>query len=740
MKQAREFGIKNIVNDPDSAEFLTGQSILVNTVDKLFNGLSQFKLRAQSIPVGTLLLDDAHACADSIREAFTISLPRTHDCYTPILDLFNDELEVQGPGTLAEIRNGNFEALLPIPYWAWHQKYQDVTRFLAKRLEDNRIKFPWALIKDELAECQCVISGGGVEIAPRLPLLEMFGSYWKAQHRIFMSATITNDAFLIKGLNIAPSAITNPLTYAGEKWYGEKMVLIPSLTDESLTREKMVSHFGLSGNRRLGGYVALTPSFKKQTDWSKAGAEPINKNNIDVGIQRLYERDFARTLVLVNKYDGIDLPDDTCRVLVIDGKPFAEGLLDRYQDGCRATSEATLLKQARTIEQGMGRAVRGQRDYCVVILAGTSLVRAMRTGHAKAHFSNMTHKQIDIGLTVAQLAKEEIHDGAEPLMVIDKLIKQCLERDEGWKEFYTQEMDTLEVKVTSPAMLEFFSAELRAERLFQSGSPDGAISELQDLIDQHIDSNNREDRGWYLQEMARYKFPTSATESNDLQIQAHKINRSLMRPKTGMIVEKLVVNQVRVENIRTWIAQFEGTEALLLAVDEICANLTFGRHADAFEGALHEMGVALGFACQRPDKEWREGPDNLWALRDAHYLLFECKSEVDSSRDVIYKAETGQMNNSCAWFKQYYPGSVVMRILIIPTKTLGPGAGFNESVEIMRKGKLKSLVANFKRFFQDFKQLDLKNIPDSRIQKAIEEHSLGLDSLLGRYSESPLLD
>lgn len=738
VKQARDFGFKNIVDDPDSEDFLAGRAILINTVDKLFNGLTQFKLRAQSLQLGVVLLDDAHACSDSIRQAFTISLPKGHDCYEAILDLFSDDLEFQGAGTLAEIRKGSFEAILPIPYWSWHSKDSDVVRFLAMRMDDNKIKFPWALIKDEIAECQCVISGSGLEIAPRLPRLELFGSYWKAKHRIFMSATITNDAFLIKGLNIDAKAIKSPLTFAGEKWYGEKMVLIPSLMDEELPRDVIVEHFGMQNQRRIGGFVALTPSFKAQSAWMRAGAECVNKSTIGKGIQRLYEGDYATTLALANKYDGIDLPDNACRVLIIDGKPFSEGLLDRYQDSCRAGSEATLLKEARSIEQGMGRGVRGQRDYCVVILTGPTLIRAMRTGQSRANFSEMTHKQIEIGMTVADLAKEEVSDGVAPLVVLDRLVKQCLDRDEGWKEFYSQQMNTLTVKVTSPAMLDVFAAELEAERKYQEGYPQAASLVLQALLDKHIAPDNKEDRGWYLQEMARFKHATNPTEANELQIEAHKQSRILMRPKAGMVVEKLIVSQKRVEMIREWMSKFESNEALVLAVEEICSNLSFGRHADDFENALHRMGTALGFSCQRPDKEWREGPDNLWALRDGHFLLIECKNEVESARDHIYKAETGQMNNSCAWFKANYPGALAKNILIIPTKKLGDGAGFNEDVEIMRKSKLRDLVRNFKKFFQEFKQLDLKNISDNRIQEAIKQNSVGIDHLLSDYSEIPV--
>ena len=83
----------------------------------------------------------------------------------------------------------------------------------------------------------------------------------------------------------------------------------------------------------------------------------------------------------------------------------------------------------------------------------------------------------------------------------------------------------------------------------------------------------------------------------------------------------------------------------------------FGVAADSFEAVLDELVRALGFETQRPDKEWKQGPDNLWALRDNQYLLFECKNQVDKTRKEINKNETRQMNNSCAWFKKHYGDS-----------------------------------------------------------------------------------
>lgn len=100
VQQAKDFGFKNLVADPADSDFLDGRAILINNVNKLFNGLSQFRLGSSSIPVGTLLMDDSHACSDAIREACSIRLPKAHKAYQPMLDLFSSDLQYQGAGSL----------------------------------------------------------------------------------------------------------------------------------------------------------------------------------------------------------------------------------------------------------------------------------------------------------------------------------------------------------------------------------------------------------------------------------------------------------------------------------------------------------------------------------------------------------------------------------------------------------------------------------------------------------------
>lgn len=737
LDQARQFGIVCTTTTDDlPSDFLDGKSILITSIHKLFNGLSKFKLGPHSIKVDNIVIDDAHACIGSIKDSYTISLSNEHPVYSEILALFSTSLDEQGAGTCADIHLKNYGAFLPVPYWDWIDKNKEVVTILANHAADNEIKFAWPLIKDILTDCLCVISGTELSISPYRPPLQLFGSYYKAKHRIFMSATITDDSFLIKGLGLSEEVINKPLVYKDEKWSGEKMIIIPSLIHSSLDDSEIVDMFAKPSPNRNIGIVVLCPSFVSAKIWQAAGAHVANTIDIQSRVEMLRDKKFSDTLVAVNRYDGIDLPDDVCRILIVDTKPFSEDLLDRYIEACREGSEVISVKTARTIEQGLGRSVRGEKDFSVIILIGNDLIRCVKSKEARRYFSAQTREQIEMGIEVAKLAQDDITDETPPKKVFRMVMMQCLMRDEGWKEYYIQRMDKISQSHQPSIVLDFFSAEMRAENKYYEGEYKLAAAILQEIIDNHNLSIS--DKGWYLQEIARYLYKYSRTRSNELQIAAHKLNKYLLKPLNGMIIENIIVfNQKRIEKLIFHIKELGSFEELTLFIDELLGRLRFGVRADAFEKALNDLAFVLGFEGQRPDKEWKAGPDNLWGLKDDLFLLFECKSEVSLTRAEINKDESGQMNNSIAWFRKHYLGAKVKCILVIPTKTLSKGAGFNDDVEIMREFNLQRLTINVKAFTNEFRDLDFSSLSETKVQGFINTHQLDIESIVSVYSEKP---
>ncbi|WP_417820320.1 DEAD/DEAH box helicase [Terasakiella sp.] len=734
-EQARQFGFKYCtIEDELPAEFENENAILITHIQKLFNGFSKFKTGARSQDVGTIVLDDSHSCLDSIRKCFTIRINKGEQLYSDLIQIFSDDLNDQGLGTFEDIRKGEYSAFLPISYWGWQDNIQKVTQHIAKYADSsNDIKFAWPLLRDILKECLCIVSGSHIEIAPYMPPVDVFGSYARASQRIYMSATINDDSFFIKHLGVSANAVRNPIVYDNEKWSGEKMILIPQLIDEELNRAKIISLFAKPNSSRTHGIVALTPGGKQQELWGHYKATKATSGNINSLISSLRQGNYESTIAIANRYDGIDLPDNSCRILIIDSKPFSEELIDRYYEEAREDSEVTEVKLAQKVEQGLGRHIRGEKDYGVVLVIGPNLVKTLRSKKTQKFFSPQTRHQIEIGLDVSNWAKEEKEDENNTTELLLKTINQCLLRDEDWKYFYQERMNELESDHGRIDLIEIFSAERTAEEAHKYGDTAKAVKTIQNLLD--TENLMPSDKGWYLQEIARYTHKESPLKAIPKQAIAHQKNNNLLKPKEGMVIEKLDPSgTARIDRIKNWFANFTSNEEMAVKTDEILNGLRFGVKADRFEKALFELGEALGFLSQRPEKQWKAGPDNLWCIDRNKYWLFECKSEVLETRPEIHQSETGQMNNSCAWFKKQYPERELHATIIIPSSHLANGAGFNCIVDVMKKGNLKHLVEQCRKFFNEFKNEELKNLQTVQIKEALKIYGLDKGTLAVNYT------
>lgn len=216
--QADEFGIHHCtINENGLPEdFINGEKILITHAQIVFNGRStNFGIGQDSIEVENILLDDAHSCIEIIKTASKFRIPRSSDCYHELLQIFGEALKNQGAGTYADICNESKSAILAVPYWEWEGKQDEVVQILSRynRSMDKSVWFVWDLLKDNLNNCTAVFSGAGIEISPRLLPMDMYGAFYNASHRVFMSATISNDSFFIRDLGLTKEVIEKPLTF-----------------------------------------------------------------------------------------------------------------------------------------------------------------------------------------------------------------------------------------------------------------------------------------------------------------------------------------------------------------------------------------------------------------------------------------------------------------------------------------------------------------------------------------------
>lgn len=739
---ADKFGVPYCILEKERdlpLEFIEGKKILITHVQKVFNGKTIFKLNNHSENLGGVILDDSHACIDSIRSASTIRISKDYnnELYNSILSLFENDLKEQGEGYYWDIVSSKYATIMQIPYWAWIDKKSEILNLLYANEESQEIMYTFPLIKNNIENCFAFISGKGIEIIPDHIPIEAFGSFNKAEQRILMSATTQDDSFFIKGLGFKLDAILNPLVNDDSKWSGEKMIIIPSLIDENLDRELIRSEFAKPKEKRLVGHVSLVPSYKLSEQYGRLGSIIANKDNIESIIGILKNNQFDKTVVFVNRYDGIDLPDESCRVLLVDSMPHFDSLFDRYEIMCREDSDIINIKIAQKIEQGLGRSVRGEKDYSVILIIGAELVRFIKSKKTARLFSLQTQKQIEIGFEVAQMAKKD-YDSEEPTMkVVESLISQCIHRDEDWKGYYQENMDAIDYNNEKSSISDILTLEHAAELANFKHDYELACTKIQEILDKFKLSDS--EQGWYMQLLARYKYQISKSFSAKIQKSAFQKNMLLLKPRDGIVYKKIAtIDANQIQNIKEWISKHENYEELKLEVDDILDNFSFNNTAEKFEQSVKDIGLLLGLDSQRPDKEIRKGPDNLWG-KNGTYFMIECKSEVSESRTTIFKSEAGQMNNHCGWFEETYGKDVpVKRILIIPTSVLANDANFTHDVEILKKDGLNKLKYAIREFIKEFNSFNLNGLTEENIQHYLEIHQLSIKCLLKNYTERPI--
>lgn len=366
LAEASELGLE-VTDDKDSLRFRRGKAILVTTIRTLINGQSVFGVGEAGIKIkiGSVLIDDAHACLETIESQFTLRLEG--GVYAKMLSLFREDLALQSETAVVEVDYSKPGRLMVVPYWAWMNKLSSVVSIMHNvslpiilnaadpysASEREAIVFNYPLIKDTLRYCRCVIGEGRVEISPRVIPIAVIPSLSNAGRRIVMSATLGDDGILVSHFDFAPSALTSAITPLTANDIGDRMILVPQelnpeFTDETL--KAMLKELSLKRN-----VVVIVPSNFRANFWSDVAVATLRADNIEDGVERL-KREHVGLVVLVNKYDGIDLPKAACEVLAIDGLPDVRRAIDRVEEGILFGTVQALGRRMQRIEQGSNSA------------------------------------------------------------------------------------------------------------------------------------------------------------------------------------------------------------------------------------------------------------------------------------------------------------------------------------------------------------------------------------------------
>ena len=89
--EAKMLGIRTST-DRDNYLYNENKAILVTTIHAIVNGRSVFGMNPSPIyPIGSIIIDDVHACLDTISEQFSVKIPYNHELYKEIIQLFAEQ-------------------------------------------------------------------------------------------------------------------------------------------------------------------------------------------------------------------------------------------------------------------------------------------------------------------------------------------------------------------------------------------------------------------------------------------------------------------------------------------------------------------------------------------------------------------------------------------------------------------------------------------------------------------------
>lgn len=354
---------------PDVSRYEAADAVAITSYSTIFN--SSPKLAAADV----LVLDDAHAGAQYVAEQYAVDVRRRKqpDAYEQILTALSPVLD----GMLVQrLRDPN-----PDP--SAHQQVRLVVPLglpgVIEALDTALSQLPgpysfrYSMIRGALPSCLVYLSYSSVLIRPLIPPTSENRLFTGARQRLYLSATLGDGgelerAFGRAGIVRLALPKSSPVPRSGRRFF-----VFPELVDgadpDELTKAIVAE---------AGKALVLAPdtdtAVARAENLAQPGWDVMTVDDVENGMEPFADAPHA-TCGLASRYDGLDLPGDACRVVVLEGKPDQDNLQERFLSE-RVRAGAAIAERIRTrVVQGAGRCTRGPNDWAVVVVLGADLTK-----------------------------------------------------------------------------------------------------------------------------------------------------------------------------------------------------------------------------------------------------------------------------------------------------------------------------------------------------------------------------
>ena len=732
IEQARQIGIPAIPyqkGQPLARDFINGNAIMVGTYNSLFNAKSKFgSIDSKAVQeLGTIIFDDAHASFPIIRDCFTLEISSKTNTrlYSSLTQLFEDSFkEIHREGTFEDIIGRVDYGVLEVPYWSWHDKSSQVATLIRdnKKQLDPGFTFSWPLLRDNLNLCHALISPDKFTITSMLPLVEQFPAFVNADRRVYMSANINDTSEIVRTFDATPELVEATDTSKTLAGVSEKMILLPEKVQSEVNPQEFLNQILEKAKSKKFGSIILVPSNEDTERWASSATIAKGSKLVEQFVKELQSGKDYGPFVFANRYDGVDLPGDACRVLIMSGLPIGSSNYDKFKATVLRGSQSLTREIAQKIEQGIGRGVRGSSDYCVVFLVDHELVNWVSIKKNMTFLTNITRAQLEIANTVS----EAISDSDDLADTVDK----CFDRNESWTKFYRKALsdnltDDVQITVSDEALVE-----RRVINLWYKGHRDKAIDKLTTFLGNSKDTLDSPTKGWLEHLCSKIHYDNNnVDDSEQLQKRAygHNPNLNRSREEPEYYPRKAPDNQAKA--IASYLSEFTTINAAIREFDIVTVPLVQPATSKEFEQALCDFAHFIGFEPEKHDRNGK-GPDVVWLAPPKTGFILEAKNEKKADAP-FHKQDAGQLNVAINWFKKEYKQYTGVPVSVHPSNCADNNAEA-DVFKLLTLKDLKQLVSDTHKFLVELESLE-QPPNEMNCQRLLERFRLEPEGIKEQY-------
>ncbi|NNU82180.1 DEAD/DEAH box helicase family protein [Halovulum dunhuangense] len=715
--------------------FETGKAFCITTYAALFNGHSA--LRNRFFPKA-IILDDAHVAESLLRDAFTlrVDLYDHEELFKEIAALFKPHFQ--------ELRiAGRFRDALDLSrhstaFVAPHGLYERSERLLEILLrhgikDHNDLTYPFAWLEDRINACAAVFTRGAFELTPPfLPSLAL-DIFQQKVRRVYLSATLQSQTDFIRAFGRKPDVTITPSNDAGN---GERLIVCG---------RKVKGGFGPDFAEKLvesQKVVIAVPDYERAKSWAKV-AEPPGRENFSEQLAAFRKADDG-AFTLVSRVDGIDLPHDTCRVMIMEGLPSGTSLLERYQWEFLRMNNVHAVRVANRLAQLFGRINRGRNDYGAFLVQGDDLDKWLGNDRNLALLPPLLQKQVLIGREVQEAF------GIDSDKQAIALIELVLGRDIGWLDYYQREVKLAELdedqlarhNAAEPYMVAAALSEAKYAAAMWHDDPTNARRELEKTVDttaQHDTPLGGWHALWLGAAFEREGDKDAARGAYGLAMRRLGNHMTLPRP-TPMAGDKTIPEMNAFGRSLHGLLRFSHGNKFEAEVEKLACALALIDDGDPrqAEAGVRVLGELLGFTATRPDNDGHTGPDVLWC-DDAkqRQLGFELKTDKNDPA-TYFKKDVSQGHDHLEWMAQTYPDHTILGLVFVgPAGKAHAQANPSANMSLCAPSTLAALRDELLALIEDLR----KRAPMERqiaITQETEKDRWDIEVLLARLDPKPM--